>query len=90
MDRDHHAKWYDMTRDEQFEWIARWEALDGTHEHRENESIGLRGTDLGRIANVEMLMAAMGHSLSLVNRRPEGHDLTVQQFQGAACQLDFL
>jgi len=61
-----------MTGREQCEWIERWVKLGRPHLRMPNETLGLRGTDPGRITS-EKLVAALEVSPTLARRdRPTG------------------
>ena len=87
----HRCKWEDMTGKEQYEWIQAWHVA-GKESYQRDEAAtnGLRGTDItARITTVAQLDAAMNVSPSLVNRRPDGHNLTAADFQSARRRLHY-
>ena len=70
------TKWAHMTGEEQWEWFRVWrDVCDRTHERREDQTRGLRGTNLiARVPDEATLEAVLPTSPSLKRRRrPENH-----------------
>ena len=70
------TKWAHMTGEEQWEWYRVWRDVCGrTHERREDQTRGLRGTNLiRRVPDEETLEAVLPSTPSLKRRRrPENH-----------------
>ena len=72
MDAPHHVKWRDMTGEEQFEWHQAFQRA-GKRPARLADTVGLRGTDLGRLHTRQEVVTAANLSNSLTKRRPAGH-----------------
>ena len=72
------TKWPHMTGEEQWEWFRVWRDIcQRTHERREAETRGLRGTNLiARVPDEATLEEVLPTSPSLKRRRrPEGHPI---------------
>ena len=89
MDVGHRVKFYDMTGQEQYEWHECWCRNAKTHLRVEPQTRGLRGTNLGRITDVQGLEAALVRSPSASRRRPATHALNEQVWVGTARRLGF-
>jgi hypothetical protein len=75
MDNGHHMKWTDMTGLQQYEWFEAWKHCSCTHQHHEDETHGLAGTNLSILNEPTALEAAMMMSPSLGKHRPDGHPI---------------
>ena len=86
MDNGHRVKWYDLTGREQNEWYDAWIRCGKGYVRNENETRGLRGTNLGDLtaANLE---TAMVRSPSLVRRRPGTHAVTEAEWGNTARRI---
>ena len=80
MDVGHSIPWYDMTGREQYEWYSVWEHHNHTYQ-RIPQTLGLRGTNLARIADPATLRIALTHSPSLSRRRPANHNIQPNAWQ---------
>ena len=81
MDVGARIKWYNMTGAEQYEWYDAYETNSYTDQRVAN-TVGLRGTEVKRIKSPDALKEAFDRSPSLMRRtRPDGHPLTVQQWE---------
>ena len=92
MHPDHRVKWYDMTGREQFEWYDAWvKSNKGFEVDPSPENVlGLRGTDVNNtITTEEILTTAISKHPSLGGRRPNGHVIPKDTWNGVARRLDF-
>jgi len=84
----HRVRWSKLTGEEQYEWYKAWVAANKGYE-RVTATVGLRGTDLGRITDTVGLEAAMQVSPSMKDRRPDTHQINEDEWKGVARELDF-
>jgi hypothetical protein len=75
MDNGSRVKWYDMTGRQQWEWYQAWLTSGQTHLRTENNTRGLKGTDLTVLVTVEQIRAAMVLSPSLARSPKPNHIL---------------
>jgi len=85
----HRVKWGELTGEERYEWFTVWEN-NGKNYLRIPETVGLRGTNLDNIPDVDALETAMRRTPSLKRRRPPNHALTADNWDTAKQRLDFL
>ena len=82
MDQGFRVQWNDLTGHEQWEWLECYERNGKTHT-RVADSVGLRGTDIGRLHTAQEVENAMLRSPSLNRRRPNNHAVTQAEWDAA-------
>ena len=87
MDDGSRIKWYDMTGRQQWEWYQAWLNSAQTHLRTENNTRGLKGTDLTVLVNVDQLRDAMLRSPSLA-RYPKPNHIPQNRWNAARNGLD--
>ena len=92
-DGGHQVSWSEMTGREQYEWFEAWERSGRSHARMEQETRGLRGTDIfTRITTRQELDAALGVSPSLSRRAPDAqanHQVAANEWDEAVRTIRF-
>jgi len=95
MDPAHEVQIPDMTLREIWEWHDAYVRCGRNHQRREDQTRGLRGTNMGDITNVNQLRDAIARSPTASRRRPAQHAINqndwdrVSQADPVARQLRF-
>jgi hypothetical protein len=85
MDDGDRVPWPELTGREQYEWYEAWRRCDKGYVRREEQTRGLKGTNiLGRVPNMATLRAAMPDSPSLARRRPAAHPIPQGAWENVA------
>ena len=75
--KEDRVDWAELTGAEQFEWVEAWKRCQKEHGKNEQQTRGLRGTDVKKITTVEELDLVAPNTPSLKRRRPANHGITV-------------
>ena len=86
--RPHRVPWEELTGAEQFEWCKVWADNGKGHVKNEAATIGLRGTDLSSITDVETLDMIAPRSPSLKRRRPADSNISVEDWNSPMRRWD--